>query len=486
MQDFGFPGDSAKDRIVDREMNGSLASMFSRRPWLWVVLVWALFYLPFLGTREVRKEEGRRATAAREMMQRNDWILPTFHNLPYLNKPPGFYWAIMACSRPGGEVTEWTARLPSVLGTLVAALVACRMAADMGGNGLVAGLVLLITPEMWAKGNLAEIDAFFTGLVSLVIYAFWQCMQRPGSWGWPSFGGIMLSLAVLTKGPAALLFFYGASVVWLVWERRTKWFRSGQFWVFQTLGLLGPFVWVYFLSTEIKMSEAIHLWSQEMGSARGFPTWGKAVLSVVEYPFQTLSGLLPGTVALAWLWFKKDPSAEDRSQRRMLTSAAAPAFFYFWIHGRRTRYALPLTPVLAVATGLVAAPWVKWIPWPRRTGIWLSVFILLSLLTRLLIMGIPTFESPTRDIGAQMTRAIPEGETLYTHLQEEFMNELFYVRRPIQEVRRWEDLPEGETIVAVLDRDIGSVSEFIRAKLYEVSIVHDQTLSIVRMERPSK
>ena len=51
---------------------------------------------------------------AREMLARHDWITPTLGGVPWLEKPPLYYWQAMLAYRLFG-VSDWAARLPSVI-----------------------------------------------------------------------------------------------------------------------------------------------------------------------------------------------------------------------------------------------------------------------------------------------------------------------------------------------------------------------------------
>ena len=68
-----------------------------------------------LGSGEFKGEEGRRAIAAREMISSGDGVVPTVWGLPYLNKPPGYPWAVAASSFVTGEVNPLAVRIPAYL-----------------------------------------------------------------------------------------------------------------------------------------------------------------------------------------------------------------------------------------------------------------------------------------------------------------------------------------------------------------------------------
>src|SRR5436190_702090 len=61
--------------------------------------------------------DGQYAGAAREMLQRGDWLVPTNDGVPRLQKPPLVYWLTRLSLQTFG-VNEFAARLPNALATL--------------------------------------------------------------------------------------------------------------------------------------------------------------------------------------------------------------------------------------------------------------------------------------------------------------------------------------------------------------------------------
>src|SRR5947209_15531510 len=57
-------------------------------------------------------DEPRYAQIAREMLARNDWVVPTLNGAPWLEKPILYYWEAMVAYSLFG-VSDWAARLPS-------------------------------------------------------------------------------------------------------------------------------------------------------------------------------------------------------------------------------------------------------------------------------------------------------------------------------------------------------------------------------------
>ncbi len=93
-----------------------------------------------------------------------------------MNKPPMFNWMIVAASLPKGAITETTARVPSVISLALSAITMV-----LGMRGLLAlpgqtcmGLSIILSFEIMAKANLAEIELVFALLVTLSLWSwFW-------------------------------------------------------------------------------------------------------------------------------------------------------------------------------------------------------------------------------------------------------------------------------------------------------------------------
>ena len=55
------------------------------------------------------------SVTAREMLQRDDWVVPVFNGQLRLQKTPLNYWLVAGVGKITGSIDEFTARLPSVL-----------------------------------------------------------------------------------------------------------------------------------------------------------------------------------------------------------------------------------------------------------------------------------------------------------------------------------------------------------------------------------
>src|SRR4029077_15627713 len=87
-----------------------------------VLLVWAVIYLPALGSIAIKGEEGRRILAAIRMLETGNYSAPQVCSNPYYRKPPLVNWLVAASFKFFGVRNEWTARLPSALSVLAVAI----------------------------------------------------------------------------------------------------------------------------------------------------------------------------------------------------------------------------------------------------------------------------------------------------------------------------------------------------------------------------
>src|SRR5437899_734977 len=97
------------DRLTARAGHFSLAIIF---------LLWGAIYLAGIFSPALLDDvDTIHAEAAREMVQRHDWVTLYTDGIRYLEKAPFMYWGVAASYELFG-VKDWSTRLPMVLGVL--------------------------------------------------------------------------------------------------------------------------------------------------------------------------------------------------------------------------------------------------------------------------------------------------------------------------------------------------------------------------------
>lgn len=173
---------------------------------LLLTFIAAGLYLPGLGRMSLwDDDEALNAEAGREMLEAGTWIIPTFNFELRTAKPVMLYWWQRGSYSVFG-VSEWSARLPSVLAGVGSLLLTYLLARRMFDPrvGLLAALVLASTIEFALLTHAATPDALLLFFTLLTYTAFWFGQQRGGrSWWLPT--AAACGLAVLTKGPVGVV-----------------------------------------------------------------------------------------------------------------------------------------------------------------------------------------------------------------------------------------------------------------------------------------
>src|SRR2546428_12900735 len=111
------------------------------------LLVLLALSIPFLfaklGMPFLDPDEGLYATIAQEMLNGGDWVIPHINGLPYLEKPPLFFWLTGLTFWLVGP-SEWATRVWSALPALGTVILTWRIGRRLHGAcaGLLAGIVV--------------------------------------------------------------------------------------------------------------------------------------------------------------------------------------------------------------------------------------------------------------------------------------------------------------------------------------------------------
>ena len=182
---------------------GVSARWFPAIRWIaisWIVVFWRLGYSSL-----VDPDEAHYAELTREMLQSGNWLVPLLDGKPFIDKPVLFHWLQGASVLLLGE-TEFAARLPTAL----AALGLFGMTRWVGEAlfdaeaGTLAAVMFATIPATFALANIAIFDMVFAlflfGAVGCLLVAAKQSSAKIELCGYG-----LLTLAVMTKGPVALV-----------------------------------------------------------------------------------------------------------------------------------------------------------------------------------------------------------------------------------------------------------------------------------------
>ena len=158
-------------------------------------------------------DEAFYAEAAREMVERGDWLTPHYNDQYRFEKPVLYYWLAAAGFRLGGT-SELAARVPSALAGLVLVLTTflCARRWYDGPTGLLAGAITATSFGYVAVARQALPDLLLACFVTLGTWAAFVALVAPPPSGtdpgrrrWLILAGAALAGGFLTKGPVGVI-----------------------------------------------------------------------------------------------------------------------------------------------------------------------------------------------------------------------------------------------------------------------------------------
>lgn len=347
-----------------------------RRNWWLLLLILVITFIPFLGeTLFNTKGEPREAIVALSMLQSGDWVLPVSYggDIPY--KPPFLAWCIAAFSAIlGGEVTEFSSRLPSAVACIAMVMTVYALyrrelnGRDGGGAVAMATAVITFTAfEVHRAAVACRVDMLLTAFIVCAIYSLFR-YYRCGRRSMLLLSVILMSGGVLTKGPVGMLLPCMVIGVYRISEGEHFWRVFFSLFIIGISSMILPAMWyvaAYYRGGaqfyDLAMEENFGRFLGKMSySSHANPVW---------YNFITLiAGFLPYTLlmllSLFSLRFKTHKSARWLNgcspvvmwkafcrwapvTRLSFLSAILIFLFYCVPESKRSVYLLPIYPFIA-------------------------------------------------------------------------------------------------------------------------------------------
>ncbi|HTG51370.1 MAG TPA: glycosyltransferase family 39 protein [Candidatus Tectomicrobia bacterium] len=418
-----------------------------------VVLVWAVVYLPALGSIAIKGEEGRRILPAVQMLETGNYIVPQVGGNTYYRKPPLVNWLVAASFKFCGVRNEWTARLPSALSVLAVAVAFVTVAcASLGSRGsIIAAMIWLTNIGIIEKGRLIEIEALYVSLCGLAII-FWLSffLEKKSPWLMWLPASVFLGLGLLAKGPTHLLFFYGIVIAVLACFKDWRvLFHPAHFvGLVVMVGIAAAWAipFVYSTTSQVAMDK----WSgQYTGRLKSsdfkFSDW-------IQNAPRGLIYFLPWLLLFPFTQFSKlQEKSDQRLARGLSWGIAVPFLAVNLVPGGLPRYSMPAIVPASWLLGMICAGNALQFPrlWMRDARILskiIAAFVGLGLLIG--AIGYPVTaivlknRQQVKKAAAEINALVPANETLYA-VNPDYQPVFFYVKSPVQYVSHVKNLPSN-------------------------------------------
>jgi hypothetical protein len=316
----------------------------------------ALIVAPLLASAPLfDPDEGLHAAIAQEMLQRGDYVTPTFRGEPFLDKPILFFWAEAASLRLFGR-HEAAVRIPPLLfglfGMITVALLGRALFDESAG--LLAGIVY---GTMVLPMGVSEVAVHDVGVVPFMCLAA-LCLVHVDNGGsiWKAglVAGVALGLSILTKGLVGVVF-TGILAVCLTVRRPASWLGL-RFALALAVAVAVAVAAPWYIAMEHAHPGYLHYYFVER-HLRGYltATQRHAGRPLWYYVPIVLGGALPWTAYLAGALrdATRGPRASPEAGRRLVLWGwfATGLVFLSIGESKLVTYALPLFPALALIVG---------------------------------------------------------------------------------------------------------------------------------------
>lgn len=347
--------------------------------WMWGLLA-ALFFIPFLGRVHLFDwDEINFAECAREMILTGNYLQPQIDFKAFYEKPPLFFW-LQAISMKIWGIGEFGARFPNAICGVLTLLMLYKLGKKLftGRLGMLWAAAYLgsLLPHLYFKSGI--IDPWFNLFIFFSLYQFilfyWQHTNNlpDGISARPKhvhllFSSLGMALAILTKGPAAVLIFGLSILAYWAYKRGKLYVRPISILILGGISLLICGLWFGIESAlhgPTFLKEFIvyqyRLFSTPDAGHGGFPGFHIAVL---------LIGCFPASVfAVRAFFIKTDASPQRQDFKRWMQILFWVVLILFSIvQSKIIHYSslcyFPLTFLAALAIDQLWEGKIKWRGW---------------------------------------------------------------------------------------------------------------------------
>ncbi|MDD5261584.1 MAG: glycosyltransferase family 39 protein [Methylacidiphilales bacterium] len=326
-----------------------------------VLLIFALLSIVFIaGSFEpvvYDETEGQYSGAAREMLARGDWLLPTNNQLPRLQKPPLVYWCLMAGMSVFGK-SEFGVRLPVALATVAWVFSVYLLGRAVGGRrfGLAGALLLASSCGFFVFTHVIMPEVFLALFITLTFWAMLRAWQMPENRVfWTRLAWVFMGVGSMCKGLHGALWPLLAVAVSALWDKNSR-----PFWK-AFLSVEGPLIiavillpWYGLMQLRCPGFIQDHFINEQLGHAvdKRWPPSSNQVgllVFVLQHFFMLMPGmlLLPAALVSLKSHVPKDPELWKFS-RMFLGGAFLVILLTSMTSARQDYYTMAGWPVLTL------------------------------------------------------------------------------------------------------------------------------------------
>ncbi len=285
------------------------------------------------------------------MLARHDWVTPYLYGVPWLEKPPLYYWCAMLAYKGAGGVSDVAARLPvAVLSALLIIFIYVWSRRFRRGMQLDAALITASAVMIIGFGRSASTDMPLTATFTVAMLSWfgWYVSQRKR---WLLAFYFFCGLATLAKGPVAI--FLAAVIIVLFAALR----RDAKL-ILRTLSPIGIVLYLavvspWFIAVQRANPEFFRVFFLQQNLERFTsnlyhhpePFWfylPVALLALVPWTVFTVAAIVDAL--RDWRFSVQQPAGQEDLRTFLTLWFLIPIVFFSFSHSKLAGYILPSIP----------------------------------------------------------------------------------------------------------------------------------------------
>ncbi len=457
-----------------------------------ILLAVSALKISFIGLSDFStRGEAREAIVVQSMISSGNWLLPSAYNESIPSKPPLFHWISAVASLPFEHVTEFTARLPSVLFAVSAlGLFLFMLKGFFSPRELLVFALLLTFSFEWLRASMsARVDMVHASCLSAGLLMSFFALESSKSRYWVA-ASMLFALATLGKGPVAIVIPAAILSLWALTTFENRRLHLVSIFTYLSCSVLFASTWYIAAYYQAPEEFIGRLWyenvnrftsTMEDGPHRhsvfyllgmlliGLLPWSAYLIGVYRTKWNTLPHLLRNTKSLL--------RGSSRLVQFSLLSIGFIFLFYCIPSSKRSVYLLAAYPFIAIILTTLLSSHVS--------NRFLRRAICLGIAVVALFQGIvlPFLIAPRgseRGIGQIIAHAIPHHRKAYSYGFEfygaAFYSNLLFLRLEdsFQSDRR---SPINGDIVVCFEDDIQHMNELLKLHAVQLNLLFETTLS---------
>jgi len=391
------------------------------------------------------------AQIARNMLKSGDWVTAHLDGVPYLEKPPLFYWMIAVSYKIFG-VHDWSARIPVAL----SAIALCWTTAAFGlwafgkRAGFYAGVCMSTCIGLFLFTRILLPDALLTFNIALALWALLRALdeEEPHPRAWAAVMAANLAIGLLLKSLIGVVFPIGAAVLYLLITRQLfaarTWKRLRPFsGLLIILAIAAPW---HILATIRNPPYFSFTMKSNPGEYHGF-WWffffNEQLLRFLNLRYPRDYDTVPRTYFwlfnLIWLFpwsvylpaaFKLSYRPVDRAGRTRLMALCWIGFVmvFFTFSTTQEYYSMPIYPAMALLIGSAIALEDRTVRIGTRT---VTVFCAIAAIAAISILLAVRHVPTPGDISQELSSNPAAYKLSLGHMEDLTLNSFAYLRLPL-------------------------------------------------------